>query len=254
MTMDRRGFALITVLWLITALSAVVGLSLGAVRLGQRTSLNRTVLTRGRWAAEACIAIAQPRWIEHRLADSATIDLGRGTWCRWRVDDPTSRVNVNTADREVLQAVAGRGGQDLVDSIMSRRRAKPFVDLAEIPGLDERLVTVDGPGVVNLGAAPREVLQALPGLAPEAVDRLTARRAMGRPIGSLDELAALLSPGAREALLTHYADLARRTTFAAPQLVVTVEGGIGGQALRSTIELLVVPLANRLAVVRRRMW
>jgi hypothetical protein len=254
MTMDKRGFALITVLWLITALSAVVGLSLGAVRLGQRTSLNRVALTRGRWAAEACIAIAQARWIEHRLADSTTIDLGRDTWCRWRVDDPTSRVNVNTADREVLERVVEREHRALVDSIVSRRRLKPFVDLAQIPGLDNRFVTVDGPGVVNLGAAPHEVQQALPGFAPEAVDRLLARRAMGRPVRNLDALAALLSPGAREALLEHYADLARMTTFTAPQLLVTVEGGVRGQMLRSTIELLVVPLANRLAVVRRRMW
>jgi hypothetical protein len=247
--MNRRGFALLTVLWLITALSAVVGLSLAATRVGQRTTLNRIALTRGRWAAEACLAIAHARRTEHRLPDTATIDLGRATWCRWRVEDPSAAVNVNAAEREVLERLTGR-----VDSIVARRRNRPLVDLAEIPGLDARLVTVDGPGSVNLSVAPRAVLLALPGLTPEAVDRLLARREMLRPVGSLDELAGLLAPSAREALLARYADLARIATFSAPQLRITAEGGVGTESLRSTIEVVVVPLPERLAVIRRRMW
>src|SRR6266540_968421 len=103
--MNCRGFALLTVLWLITALSSVVGLALAATRLGQRTTLNRIALTRGRWAAEACLAIAQARWAQHRLADTATIDLGRGVQCEWRIEDPTARINVNAAEREVLERV-----------------------------------------------------------------------------------------------------------------------------------------------------
>lgn len=240
---------MITVLWLITALSAAVGLSLAATRLGQRTSTNRIALTRGRWAAEACLAIAQARWGEHRLGDTATIDLGRGTWCRWRVEDLTARVNVNTAEREVLERLLHNA-----DSIVARRRVAPLVDLSQLPDLDPRLVTVDGPGSVNLSAAPREVLLALPGLTPEAVDRLLSRRAVGRPVGSLDELAGLLSPTGREALLARYADVARIATFRAPQLRVTGEGGVGTEPLRSTIEVVVVPLPERLAVIRRRMW
>jgi hypothetical protein len=254
--MTQRGFALLTVLWLITALSAVVGLSLAATRLGQRITTNRIVLTRDRWAAEACLAIAQARWAERRFADSAMIDLGRGTWCRWRVEDPAARVNLNTAEREVLEKVAGCGMRDAgcVDSIIARRRAGPLVDLGQIPGLDQRLVTVDGPGVVNLSAAPREVLLALPGITPEAVDRVLGRRLALRPVGSLDELAGLLSPGAREALLARYADLARIATFAPPQLKITAEGGVRAEPLRSTIEALIVPLPDRMAVIRRRMW
>jgi hypothetical protein len=247
--MSRRGFALLTVLWLITALSAVVGLSLAATRLGQRTTTNRIALTRGRWAAEACLAIAQARWGERRFADTATIDLGRGTWCRWLVEDPTARVNVNTAEREVLEQVV-----EGVDSIIMRRGAGPLVDLSQIPELDPRLVTVDGPGVVNLSVAPREVLLALPGITPEAVDRLLARRAALRPVGSLDELAGLPSPSGREALLARYADLARIATFAPPQLKITAEGGVRAEPLRSAIEALIVPLPDRMAVIRRRMW
>ena len=246
---SREGFALITVLWLITALSAVVGLALAATQLGQRTTLNRVALTRGRWAAEACLAIAQARWAQHRLADTITIDLGRGVQCVWRVEDPTARINVNTAEREVLE----RATKD-ADSIVARRRLRPLADLDEWPDLDRALVTTDGPGTINLSAAPREVLLALPGLSAEAIDRLLARRAVGRPVASLDELAGLLSPGAREVLLARYADLARLATFSAPQLMITAQGSIGGAPPRATIAVLVVPLPERLAVIRREMW
>jgi hypothetical protein len=248
-------------LWLITALSAVVGLSLAATRLGQRATLNRIALTRGRWAADGCLAIVQARWTQHRLADTATIDLGRGTWCRWRLEDATARVNVNTAEREVLERVAGCEMRDAgcVDSIVARRRARPFADLREVSGLDARYVTVDGPGTINLSAASPGVLLALPGLTPEAVDRLVARRALGRPVGGLDELAGLLSPSAREVLLARYADLARIATFSPPQLKITALGGAGERGagsgtLQSTIEIVAVPLPERLAVIRRRMW
>lgn len=247
--MTRRGFALLTVLWLITALSAVVGLALATTRLGQRTTLNRIALTRGHWAAEGCLAIAQARWVQHRLADTATVALGRGTHCHWRIEDPTARVNVNTADRELLERVTPNA-----DSIVARRRVRPLADLDEIPDLDRALVTLDGPGTINLSAAPKEVLLVLPGMSPESVERLLARRAVGRPIRSLDELAGLVSPGARAVLLASYAELARLATFAAPQLKLTADGYVEGEPPRATIEVIVVPLPERLAVIRRRMW
>jgi len=248
-TDHERGFALLTVLWLITALSAVVGLALATTRLGQRTTLNRIALTRGRWAAEACLAIVQARWAQHRLADTATIDLGHSMQCTWRIEDPTARINANTVDREVLDLVTRNA-----DSVIARRRVRPLADLREMLSLDSALVTIDGPGTVNLSAAPTQVLLALPGLSPEAVERLLARRAIGRPIGSLDELAGLLSPTGRDALLAHYAELARLATFAAPQLRITAEGGVTGAPPRATIAIIVVPLPERLAVIRRQMW
>jgi len=149
---SREGFALLTVLWLITALSTVVGVALATTRLGQRTTLNRIALTRGRWAAEACLAIVQARWAQHRLADTATIDLGRGMRCDWCIEDPTARVNVNIAEREVLDRITPSA-----DSIVARRRLNPLADLGEVPDLDPTLLTIDGPGTINLSAAPRAV-------------------------------------------------------------------------------------------------
>lgn len=243
-----RGFALITVLWLITAVSAAVGLGLATTRLGQRTSGNRVVLTRGRWAAEACLAIAQARWREQRLGDTATIDLGRRTRCRWTVDDPGARVNVNTADRLVLERLG------LDSAAMARLlAARPLASLAQLDIAATNLTT-DGPGTINLNAASPAVLQAFPGLSAEAVERILAGRALSRPVMSLDALAGLLSPAGRAVLMAHYADLARVATFTPSRLIVTAQGWVEGDAPRATIEIMTVPLAERLAVVRRRMW
>jgi hypothetical protein len=77
---------------------------------------------------------------------------------------------------------------------------------------------------------------------------------VGRPVGSLDELAGLLSPSGRAVLLASYAELARIATFAAPQVKITAEGYVEGEPPRATIDVIVVPLPERLAVIRRRMW
>lgn len=255
---DRGGFALLTVLWLITALSAIVGLSMVATRLGNQASANRIVLARGRWAAEVCLAISQARRAQQRLPDTATIDLGRGLRCAWTVVDPTARVNFNSADRDMLQALGL--SEAFIRAVLEQRRQAPFEDLAQLTGLADfdsvavRVGTVIGPGSVNLSAAPPAVLRALPGVTPEAVDRVLYRRRLGRPVASLDELAAELSPPGRAALLNRYADLARLTTFSAAQLVVQAVGWVEGFAPRATIELVVVPLPERLAVIGRRMW
>ncbi len=266
----RNGFALLAVLWTITALAAVVGLAMASTRLGHQATVNRIVLARGRWAADACLAIAQARWAQGKLADSATIDLGRETTCAWRLEDPTAGINVNTAEREVIEklfSVVSRRSSvvdSFVTALFDMRRRTPLFDVSQVTSLinNDSLLTpflsVDGPGTVNANAAPGPVLAALPGMTPEAVERVLARRALGRPISSLDELVAEVSGDARAALLARYPDLARLVTFTSPQLRLTGLGWVAssgtGAGLRSTVELLVVPLPERLAVIRRRVW
>jgi len=264
---SAHGFALIAVLWMLTALSGIVGVAVGAARLGQQTSVNRLTLTRGRWAAEACLAIAQARWwMAHRLVDADTEDLGRGARCAWEVADPAALINVNTVEPEILAMAVCRGNRSAcaLDSLLHLRETGPITDLAQVAsvtGLDSSalaVLTLDGLGSINANAASPAVLLDLPGLMPEAVARLADRRRAGRPIASVAALAEELSPAARASLLAHYADLVRQLVFAPPLLRLTARGwvdGFGGSAgLHATIEVLVVPLPARLAIVRQRLW
>jgi len=265
--MRRRGFALLAVLWTLAMVTLAVGGTLATLRDGVRASRNRILLARGRWAAEACLAIADARWVEGRWTDSASIDLGRATRCTWHTEDPAARLNLNTADRAVLLSLVTIAGMPadrasaLVDSVVARRRHAPFAspeqlrDLADVPDGVLALLTVDGPGTVNANAAAPQVLAALPGLGYEAVDRIVSRRAGGRPLVSLDALAAALSPAGRAALLAEYAALARLLVFGSAQLAIAATGWVASDstAPRATIDVVVVPLPSRLAVIRRRL-
>ncbi len=74
---------------------------------------------------------------------------------------------------------------------------------------------------------------------------------MGQRIASVDELAAAVSPAARTVLYGDYQDVLRSATFAPSQLVATVTGGVHGTRLVAGATLTMVPLPERLAVVRR---
>jgi len=82
--MNRRGVALLTVLWAVSVLSVLAATGLAAVRTGERTSFNRIALARGRWAAEGCLAIAQARGVSRPDSIGDPIDLGTAR-CSWRI-------------------------------------------------------------------------------------------------------------------------------------------------------------------------
>ena len=92
--MNRRGFALLAVLWVVTALTALTGAGMLAARLGSETTRNRILLTRarsghGKRALRSC-------WPDlpsiPRSASSArsTWDAGPGVVLRWRIQVPDS--------------------------------------------------------------------------------------------------------------------------------------------------------------------
>jgi general secretion pathway protein K len=283
--MNRRGFVLITVLWVVAALSAVAGLTLAVARTGAETTRNRGALTRGAWAREACAEILLARYARDpgiRALD--TVDLGRGTWCTAELSDPAARVDLNEAPPEALRRIIGK--DTLTDALLDWRdpddlerplgaerawyrtanrrppRNGPLAAIEElllVRGFDSAtvakvasLLTVEGAGGINLNAAPRQVLETLPGLGPEGVSVVLARRAGGETIAGSDHLISVLSPAGRMALLRDYQEFTRRAAYSPSRFVATVEGGVRGMAPVSRATITLVPAVGRLAVIRRR--
>ena len=60
--MNRRGFALLAVLWTLTAVTVLGGAAMVVARLGAATTRNRILLTRAGWAREACVEILSSRY------------------------------------------------------------------------------------------------------------------------------------------------------------------------------------------------
>src|SRR5213593_4633109 len=60
--MSRRGFALLAVLWTLTAMTVLTGAAITVGRLGSATTRNRVLLVRAGWAREACVEILQARY------------------------------------------------------------------------------------------------------------------------------------------------------------------------------------------------
>jgi general secretion pathway protein K len=279
----RRGVALLTVLWLLTLLSAVGAGALAVARQGASTSRNRILLLRGAWAREACAEILLARHLEPRKAERDTVELGRGTWCRATVEDAGGRFDLNHAPAEVLRRLIG--SDSLADALLDWRdpddlpraagaeaqwylaqgrrppRNGPLAGVGElrlVRGFDRRaigrldsLLTVRGAPQVDINAAPVPVLAALPGLGPEAVALVLRRRAAGQPVRSSDELLASLSPDALALLTSRFQDYSTLAGYAPSRVMIRVEGGVRGAAPVSAARLTAVPLPGRLAVIRR---
>ena len=281
--MSRRGFALLAVLWTLTAITMLTGAAMVVARLGSTTTRNRVLLTRAGWAREACTEILQARYAQDpfvRRLDS--VDLGRNTWCSAALEDPSMKLNLNLSDRAalvtVLQSVVhpSTRADSLVDALLDWRdpdaiprlfgdessgsRNGPLADVWELHyvrgftdslvGSLARFLTTRGTGAINVNAAPPEVLATLPGTTEETVRMLIMHR-RETPIPNADVLTGLLSPSARRALLASYPEFVRSAVFTAPHLVGTVTGGVRGTRLVARVTLTMVPVAGRLAVIRR---
>jgi len=264
--MSRRGFVLIAVLWAISVGGLVVALSAGDARVEESASRNRVLVARARWAAEACAAIARGRFASGGFSEDGLEALGRTTTCTWHLEDLAARLNVGRAERAMLErflaanGVVANAAVSIADTILALKRDSSLTDTEVLRGLKsfpERLLpflTTDGPGLVNPGIAPPEVLVALPGLTPEAVALAHRWSGGGRPLSSLSELMAGLSPGSRAVLAANYADLARLTAFGRDELVLHCKGWVAeyGDAPRVSVDLGVRPVDGSLLVLWRR--
>jgi len=124
--------------------------------------------------------------------------------------------------------------------------------VADVPGIDT-LVGVDR-ARIWVDRAPLAVLATLPGFTAEAISQIRARREIGRSIGELAAFADGLSPGARDAVLAHYAELSRLTTLIPESWTITALAASGSPEAVVRIEVRVARAGTRAAIVRRRSW
>jgi general secretion pathway protein K len=88
-------------------------------------------------------------------------------------------------------------------------------------------LTVSGTGQVNLNAAPRAVLLALPGIGDEAAAVIQNRRTGGKALASLNDLSDLLSTPAKALLQANVAELMIRASFETRELELISTGWTG---------------------------
>lgn len=238
--MRRRGFALIAVLWLLVALSALTGGSLGRARTGSMAAANRMSLERTAWSAEACVSAmlaaldsASRSGGEQTVPEPILRRFANGTECSVHGIDPSSRILPDSATDEMLQRLGS---------------------IALSLGIPvESLVSVDGDGRVNLNSASAGVMAALPGLDLEAAEDLVSRRRQRGRFANLNDVVNALPGLKRDSVNARLTELGRIVSFAPARLLVVSSGRDARAPPVSTLELLLVPAGNRMATIRRRL-
>jgi type II secretory pathway component PulK len=144
----ERGFALLAVLWLVTALAGLAAGGVAAARAGSAVTMNRVALARARWAAEGCLAVHLWRLDSVLLARQPlqagaadTLYFANQSRC-WSLavdpgaepEDDTARVNLNAAPAAVLAGLPGFT-EEAVGVVLERRElGERLADLFQIIG------------------------------------------------------------------------------------------------------------------------
>jgi general secretion pathway protein K len=211
--------------------------------------------------------------------------------CRLELRPSGTTIDVNALDSTRIRAVLLASGQtpdvadSLVDALLDWRDADqtarvrgaeeawyaaehrpgprdgPFEspdELALVRGFD-RMAGLDTLfGVENeriyVEAASLPVLASLPGMDGEALALVAESRMEGRPIRDLASLAGALPPSSRENLIAHNPELLRLTTPIPDAWIVMSQASVGTPPLEARIELRLVKVGSRAAIVRQRTW
>lgn len=285
--MNRRGIALLTTLWLLAALSVAAASTLTLARLERDTAVNRVALTRGRWAADACLALMQGALAQGGAPrDIDSTDLGGGLWCRAVVEDLGATLSVEVANAEALGRLVGDPERtaallDWIDPDDAPRelgaegdwyrangRATPrnaplgsLDELYQIRGFDPVTVARLGPSLsvrgsrrLNVNVASRELLSTLPGLEQGAVEVILAHRERGDEFRDLDGLLATLPTSLRAPALARYAELQGSVTFTPERVVVHLDGHVPEAPIVAREAVVGVLAPSRLAILTREEW
>lgn len=255
---DRRGVALIFVLWLLIVLGAIASEVASRARLEAEIVASVRARAAARYAAESGILAARVeietlldsapglpervavfRGLKERLASLGDVDLGSARF-GVAVVDLNARIDLNRADDATLQGLFRQFTTDkrAEEDAAALRRAPVYrlAELAHVPGVDDSLalavapyVTVWSDGIVDINSAPEPVLAALPGVSVAVARSVVRRRDAG------------------EVFLT--TDPVRSQAFVPPPQYVPPGAAPGALAVPSLPPLAVTP--SRLMIVSR---
>jgi hypothetical protein len=224
--MTRKGFTLLTVLWVIAALGLAASDVMMVARSGLDTSANRVGSRRAEWARDACEAILRARYASDSLTRVlARIDLGGGTWCTARL------IDAGTLGSEQLRLRVDTAGVSVVSqSQTDGRAANP---------------------TVNLNSANDTVISRVTGLALSASRELVLGRGAIGAFVTLEQVVSMLPSSAAKAVLADFPAFSSRVTLRPTRFIAHIEAGAGGSGVRAQALLDVVPAGRRLIATRR---
>jgi len=236
----RTGFAMLTVLWVIT----VATISTIAFALTGRVSIdaarNRVHHQRAYWLAIGCArktqstidatlrdaindAAANRAW---RTLDAIATSASHDTACTIALEAAGTRIDINTATDEMLLRLAADqqlpNADALVARIDSARDSTRSVVLLDddrhlrallsslAPSFDSTLTTE--PGRLSLANAPASALVATPGISRETADAIVDLRTSNGPLDALTNILGHLSATAADSLIARFPDAQRLTT------------------------------------------
>ena len=268
---DRRGMALIFVLWMLVLLGLAIGELVARVR--DEASMVATLRSRAvaRYAAESGVLVTTAAL--QTLLDSASepedlaanarhLDtLGRqpaglaGQTAQFAVAvaNLNARLDLARSDSTALRALfaqfvpAGRAAE--ITAALHDDPVTRFAELARVPGADDALalavapyVTVSSDGLIDVNSAPEAVLAALPGIGPAKARAIVARRDGGEVLSSPDEFRP--PPGPSTAAAAEGSPL----TVAPSRIMIVSRGWRRGMPLSHEIQAVYVVLAGTLTL------
>lgn len=278
---NRRGYVLISVLWLSVGLVGLATVVTAATRESMVTSNNRVAMTQATWAARACLATVRARLdaaLNPRDADAAT--QARVWWrldalvsaaplppespCRVSATANGSQLDANVEDSSTLAGLFERNGlprarsDSVVIWILGHR---PFETEESLAGVLERhgvgafseFLGV-GVGPIALNHAPPKVLVALPGFTIDVAERVLRDRRTGNRLDSFQALLDAAPLRARDSVEAALPLLIARVTLDASHWTVMARSTAGKPEITAVLEQQVRVLNGFITVSQTRSW
>ena len=266
--MNRRGVALMAVIWLLALLSVLAATALLEGRTFVRAATNRLALQAAEWAAASCVSWARSQPDGFRPYRTDSIEVSERQWCTVETTPAGMAINVNLASAQMVSAYLGSEG--LADALLDWRDAdsspRPLgaerdwyraadrvgprngplaavEELSLIRGWERlsraelrRRFTVAGDGTVSVRYAPADLLAATEAFPLEALTLDELRPGMnGRSIASLEELAARLPAARRQSIERVWAQAMSQFDFGSERRLIRIVGRLRGDPVEHVL-------------------